>query len=453
MIEHKVKEYIKEHSMLKDGDKVVVTLSGGADSVSLLLILHALGYECHAAHCNFHLRGEESMRDERFVTSLCEHLNIPLHKTDFETETYSKEKGISIEMAARELRYDYFRKLKEDVGAKAIAVGHHRDDNIETLFLNLVRGTGIQGLCGIQPVNGDIVRPLLCVSREEILDYLATKGQTYVTDSTNLEDVYSRNKIRLNVLPELQQINQGAMENIRATINNLNEVRKIYEATIKADIERCKAKETDAYNIKELFRCISPTSVLHEIVYPLGFNKAQEADILNAARQEETGKMFYSASHIITIDRGRIVVSAKGKERRFPVSLNDFKEIECRHMNIDECMIIKDKAYAFIDADKVKGELTVRPCKTGDAFTPFGMNGRKLLSDYMTDRKFNRLQKMSQLVLCDADGEIVWLIGERASDKYRIDENTKKVIRLKGPIEGTILTSPKGEELPSGTHK
>ena len=236
MIEHKVKEYIKEHSMLKDGDKVVVTLSGGADSVSLLLILHALGYECHAAHCNFHLRGEESMRDERFVTSLCEHLNIPLHKTDFETETYSKEKGISIEMAARELRYDYFRKLKDEVDAKAIAVGHHRDDNIETLFLNLVRGTGIQGLCGIQPVNGDIVRPLLCVSREEILDYLATKGQTYVTDSTNLEDVYSRNKIRLNVLPELQQINQGAMENIRATINNLNEVRKIYEATIKADI-------------------------------------------------------------------------------------------------------------------------------------------------------------------------------------------------------------------------
>ncbi len=453
MIEHKVKEYIKGHSMLKDGDKVVVTLSGGADSVSLLLILHALGYECHAAHCNFHLRGEESMRDERFVTSLCEHLNIPLHKTDFDTETYSKEKGISIEMAARELRYDYFRKLKDEVGAKAIAVGHHRDDNIETLFLNLVRGTGIQGLCGIQPVNEDIIRPLLCVSREEILDYLATKGQTYVTDSTNLEDVYSRNKIRLNVLPELQQINQGAMENIRATINNLNEVRKIYETTIKADIERCKAKETDAYNIKELFRCISPTSILHEIVYPLGFNKAQEADILNAAKLDETGKMFYSASHIITIDRGRIVVSAKGKERRFPVSLNDFKEIECQHMNIDECVIIKDKAYAFIDADKVKGELTVRPCKTGDAFTPFGMNGRKLLSDYMTDRKFNRLQKMSQLVLCDADGEIVWLIGERASDKYRIDENTKKVIRLKGTLEGPLLTSPKGEELPSGTHK
>ncbi|MBO4663659.1 MAG: tRNA lysidine(34) synthetase TilS [Bacteroidaceae bacterium] len=430
MIEHKVKEYIKEHSMLKDGDKVIVTLSGGADSVTLLLVLHALGYECHAAHCNFHLRGEESMRDEMFATSLCKELGVPFHKTDFDTEAYSKEKGISIEMGARELRYDYFRKLKDEVGTNAIAVGHHRDDNIETLFLNLVRGTGIQGLCGIQPVNGDIIRPLLCISREDILQYLDGKGQSYVTDSTNLEDVYSRNKIRLNILPELQQINQGAMENIKATINNLNEVRKIYEATIKADIERCKATKADTYIIKELLSCLSPTSVLHEIIYPLGFNKSQEDDILNAARQDETGKMFYSASHIITIDRGKIVISPKGESETFPVSLDDFKLIERKLMRKEDCGIIKDKSYAYIDADKVKGELIVRRCKTGDSFVPFGMKGRKLLSDYMTDCKFNRLQKMSQLVLCDSDGEIVWVIGERASDKYRIDDNTRNVIQL-----------------------
>jgi len=433
-IENTVKEYIKKHSMLAENDKIIVALSGGADSVSLLLILKSLKYDCHAVHCNFHLRAEESMRDETFVTDLCTKLNIPLHKTDFDTENYSKGKGISIEMGARELRYNYFRKLKDEIGAKAIAVGHHRDDSIETLFLNLVRGTGIQGICGIQPVNGDIIRPLLCISREDILAYLEEKCQSYVTDSTNLQDIYSRNKIRINILPELQKINQGAMENIMSSIGNLCEVKKIYQTTIKTDIERCTKRGENKsliISLDELNRCVSPSSVLHEIIYPLGFNTSQEEDILTSKNQAAgIGKLFYSESHILTTDRDRIIISNKCDSGIYPVSLNDFMQIESVIIPKGECTIIKDKVYAFIDADKVKGELTVRLCKPGDAFSPFGMKGRKLLSDYMTDRKYNRIQKMNQLVLCDKDGEIIWLIGERSSEKYRVDDKTTSVIRL-----------------------
>lgn len=433
-IENTVKSFIDKHSLLKENDKVIVALSGGADSVSLLLILNSLNYDCHAVHCNFHLRGEESMRDESFASSLCKSLNIPLHKIDFDTTRYSKEKGISIEMGARELRYNYFRKLRNDIGAKAIAVGHHKDDSIETLFLNLVRGTGIQGICGIQPINGDIIRPLLCVSRNDILTYLNDKGQDYVTDSTNLQDIYSRNKIRINILPELNKINQGAMENIMSSIGNLNEVKKIYEATIKADIERCTDTENGnsiSISINELSKCISPTSTLHEIIHPLGFNKSQEEDIFSAANEDgNTGKLFYSDTHILTIDRDKIIISKINESATFPISLNDFKQIERSSIDAKDCEIKKDKSYAFLDADKIKGELNIRPCKTGDSFSPFGMKGRKLLSDYMTDRKFNRIQKMNQLVLCDSDGEIVWLIGERASEKYRIDDNTKHIIIL-----------------------
>lgn len=376
------------------------------------------------------------MRDEHFVSELCKRLGIPLHKIDFETERYSKSKGISIEMGARELRYDYFHRLKEEIGATAIAVGHHRDDNIETLFLNLVRGTGIQGLCGIQPKNGDIIRPLLCISRGDVLSYLEELHQEYVTDSTNLQDQYSRNKIRLNVLPELQDINSGAMENIRSTISNLNEVKKIYEAAIEADINNCSMNNCDTkqqaktISITKLKQCISPTSVLHEIIYPLGFNKSQETDIFKAIQTELTGQMFHSNTHVLTIDRATLVIAERTENITSPIPAKEFKGIELTTLTKEECTIIKDKSYAFVDADKLKGELTVRPCVQGDSFTPFGMKGRKLLSDYMTDRKFNRIQKSRQLVLCDTDGEIVWVIGERASEKYRVDDKSTNILML-----------------------
>ena len=229
----KVKNFIRQHHLLQEGERVVVGLSGGPDSVCLARLLDTLGYQVVAAHCNFHLRGDESMRDEQFVVSLCEERGWKLHQTHLDTTAYARQQGISIEMAAREYRYDWFKRLKEEVGAEAIAVGHHQDDNVETLLLNLTRGTGIKGLCGMQPKNGDVVRPLLCLTRKDILIYLEDVHQTYVTDHTNLEDDFARNKVRLDVLPLLETINQGAMKNLASTQENLTEVMKVYQQAMQ----------------------------------------------------------------------------------------------------------------------------------------------------------------------------------------------------------------------------
>ena len=204
MFHWNIQKYIEEKQLFTLHDKVLVALSGGADSVALLRVLLVLGYHCEAAHCNFHLRGEESDRDERFVNELCKGLGVTLHVTHFDTVAYASRHHVSIEMAAREMRYDWFEQLRKERGMAVIAVAHHRDDSVETFLLNLVRGTGIQGLKGIAPKNGAIVRPLLDVGRTDILAFLASIGQDYVMDSTNQRDEFTRNKLRLNVLPLLR---------------------------------------------------------------------------------------------------------------------------------------------------------------------------------------------------------------------------------------------------------
>ena len=211
---HTIRLYIEKYRLLSEDRPVLVGLSGGADSVALLGVLVRLGYPCIALHCNFHLRGEESDRDEAFACEFAESLEVPFHKIDFDTISYAGEKHLSIEMAARELRYAWFEEMRERLGGQAIAVAHHRDDNVETVLMNLIRGTGIRGMSGIRPRNGFIVRPLLCVSREDILAWLADQGYAYMVDSTNLSDAYTRNFIRLNVLPLLEEINPSARNTI-----------------------------------------------------------------------------------------------------------------------------------------------------------------------------------------------------------------------------------------------
>ena len=235
MIQHRVTQYIEKEGLFSSENKILVALSGGADSVALLCILHTAGYRCEAAHCNFHLRGEESNRDEQFVRQLCEKYKINLHTIDFDTTRYATEKHISIEMGARELRYNWFEKTRKDCQADVIAVAHHQDDSVETILLNLIRGTGITGLLGIRPRNGVVVRPLLCINREEIIHYLQSIQQEYVTDSTNLEDEYTRNKIRLNLLPLMQTINPSVKNNLIETCNYLNDVSTLYNKYIEKE--------------------------------------------------------------------------------------------------------------------------------------------------------------------------------------------------------------------------
>ena len=418
----KVRNYIRQHHLLEEGARVLVGLSGGPDSVCLARILDSLGYGVVAVHCNFHLRGDESQRDEQFVVSLCQQMGWELHRVDFDTQTYAQHRKISIEMAARELRYEHFRSLLHDTQAHVIAVGHHQDDNIETLLLNAVRGTGIRGLCGMQPRNNDVVRPLLCLTRQEILAHLADIQQNYVTDHTNLEDAYARNKVRLDVLPLLEHINPGAMKNLASTQENLAEVMKVYQQAMQQSLAECVEQRANGeiyIHIAKLQSHPSPISILHETLSPLGFNKAQMEDMLHTLH--ESGKVFTAEGRRALVDRQHIIVEAA--HYPMPAIHQEVVDVQDLHMQ-------KDPSHAYLDADKLHGELTLRTPRTGDTFAPFGMGGkRKLLSDFLTDQKLTLFEKEHQPLLMDGD-EIVWVVGRRSSELYRVDEHTKRVLQL-----------------------
>ena len=421
-ITEKVKQFIHKNGLLKDGARVIVGLSGGPDSVCLTMLLQKLGYEIVAVHCNFHLRGKESMRDEEFVVSLCQRMGIELHKADFDTLQYSQKRKISIEMAARELRYELFHTLMRKTHAEAIAVGHHQDDNVETMLLNAVRGTGIRGLCGMQPRNEEVVRPLLCLTRQDILAYLKEVGQDYVTDHTNLEDDYARNKVRLDVLPLLEGINAGAMKNLASTQENLSEVMKVYQQAIQETIEESVERKDNGEIIiltDKLNHAPSPISVLHEMLSPLGFNKVQLQELLSA--QAESGKIISAGGRRVLVDRQRIIVEAEHYHT---------PHIHQEELTLKDLHMQKDTRHAYLDADKLHGKLTLRTPQRGDTFAPFGMGGkRKLLSDFLTDLKLSLFEKEHQPLLMDGD-EIVWVVGLRSSELYRVDENTQTIISL-----------------------
>ena len=423
MIEKKIAQYIDNERLFPIDARIIVALSGGADSVALLRILHTLGYDCEAAHCNFHLRGTESDRDEMFVRKLCKTMRTPLHTIDFATEQYAIEKKISIEMAARELRYQWFAEIKEKTKADVIAVAHHQDDSVETVLLNLIRGTGINGLLGIRPKNGDIVRPLLRISRKEITDYLQNAGQEYMTDSTNLQDEYTRNKIRLNLLPLMQEINPLVKEHIIDTSNYLNDVNRIYNKGIEEGKQRVIEKGN--IRIVPLLKEPSPEALLFEILYPLGFNAAQTKNILTML-EGQTGKQFISKDGWRVVkNRELLLIDKKEKQENPPFCL-----IKEEKEYTKDFIIPREKHIACFDTDKLIGEINLRKWQTGDIFIPFGMKGKKKVSDYLTDRKFSIIQKENQWVLCCGD-KIIWIVGERTDNRFRIDEKTKKVTVFK----------------------
>lgn len=421
-IQEKVKLFIRQNNLLDEHARVIVGLSGGPDSVCLALMLHRLGYEVIAVHCNFHLRDEESWRDEQFATALCEKNGIICHKAEFDTLKYAKEQKISIEMAARELRYSKFRHLKKELKADAIAVGHHKSDNAETIILNLIRGTGVKGLCGMQPRNEDIVRPLLCLTRQEILSFLQDLRQGYVVDHTNMENDYARNKVRLDILPTMEQINPGVIQNLTSTIENMNEVQKVYRKAIDDAIKECCERKANGelyISIQKLEEQPSPLSVLHEVLAPMGFNKAQLKNILAATK--ESGKIFTGKWRRLLIDRDFMIIESTSYP---PVNID--KEI----VSVESINMKKDNSHAYIDADKLHGELCLRTPLEGDSFAPFGMGGkRKLLSDFLTNQKLNLFEKERLPLLMDGD-EIVWVAGLRSSELYRVDDKTQKVIIL-----------------------
>lgn len=422
----RIQHFIEENNLFALNGKVLVALSGGADSVGLLRVLIDLGYTCECAHCNFHLRGEESDRDEQFVRSLCQEHQIPLHVKHFETESYAKEKQISIEMAARELRYAWFEELRNETKSMVIAVAHHRDDSVETFLLNLIRGTGINGLKGIQAKNGHIVRPLLETSRENILNYLDHLQQNYVTDSTNLQDEYMRNKIRLNLLPIMKEMNPSIMESIQDTAQKLSETANIYNQNRKEILETSIQTTSDGYMlpIRTILEDTAPQSLLHEWLSPVGFNSSQIKDIHQSLKNEQSGKLFISNEWELLRDRDFLILQPKQKEEKIPEIIIETIEVD------NDFILLKDKNIACLDADKVALPLEIRKWKKGDKFFPFGMKGQKKVSDYLTDKKFSLFQKEKQYVAC-SEGKIVWLIGERTDERFKITERTQRALILK----------------------
>ncbi len=422
MIHALISHYIKEKKLFDKTDKLLIALSGGADSVALLRLLCDMGYLCEAAHCNFHLRAEESDRDEAFVRELCDELHIQLHVIHFDTQQYAANHKLSIEMAARELRYQWFEQLRNDTQSSYVVVAHHKDDSVETMLLNLIRGTGIAGLTGIQPQNGFVVRPLLCISRHQIIDYLDAIGQSYVTDSTNLQDEYTRNKIRLNLLPMMEELNPSVKESIAATGSHLNDALLIYKQGVEESKKRIMTEK--GINIASLLQEVAPESILHEILYPLGFTSKQIKEIYSSL-QSQSGKRFYGKNNQMVVkDREMLLIEQSTSHSSAPFELI-FREYEYTA----DYQIPRNKQVACFDTDKLPGLFEIRKWQAGDKFIPFGMKGRKLISDFMTDQKFSVVQKENQWLLLSAQ-EVIWVIGERTDNRYRIDENTKRVTEI-----------------------
>ena len=315
-IESTVKNYIVRHNMWKHDGFYIVALSGGADSVALLLILKSIGLPVEAAHCNFHLRGEESDRDEQFCVDLCEREGIALHRIHFDTFTYAEKHKVSIEMAARDLRYLYFAQLAKDINANGICVAHHRDDNVETLLLNLLRGSGVDGLAAIAPQNGNILRPLLCISRQDVLDYLAEKKQDYVTDSTNLEDDALRNKIRHHVIPLLETLNPAARDNIAQSAKYLRQAKLMLD-NMEKDMKPSDADDADSViyiDKAPIMMAASQEFMLHKCIGNYGFHGDTIDNIMDALRNPDggTGKVWKSNDYMLAIDRATAHHSAEG---------------------------------------------------------------------------------------------------------------------------------------------
>lgn len=390
----------------------LVALSGGADSIALALMMKELGMRLLALHCNFHLRGEESNRDEQFVRIFCQENSIPLEVRHFDTQALAKAHGVSIEMEARELRYAWFAERVKELNANGICVAHHRDDQAETLLLNLIRGTGLRGLAAMSPdrkIHGlRILRPLLDMSKADILDYLQERNQDYVTDSTNLEREALRNRIRLDVMPLLR--------------------------TLNPNIAECLARTAE--NVRMELDSSSRESEYHRWLAPLGFTRQQILDIYEHRPEDKdnslniSGKIWYSPTHTLLLDRGKwIVERSEKKSGETQCSLaTELLPMENRPAKDD----FLNKNQAFVDADCISGSLQLRKIRPGDRFRPYGMKkGTKLVSDYLTDRKVNLLDKQSQLVAYNADTDaIVWLVGREIDHRYRITEQTKHILRL-----------------------
>ena len=439
MIRKEFKAFVDEQRLFSKDDRILLALSGGVDSVVLAELLLELGYTFSAAHCNFHLRGEESNRDAEFVIKWAERKKVKLFVQDFDTYAYMQEKGISLEMAARELRYSWFENLMQENQIDYLLTAHHADDSAETFFINLLRGTGIAGLHGILPKNGNIIRPLLFATRKSILDYAELKNIQFVEDSTNSETKFLRNKIRHRVIPMLKEISPDFDSIIRKNIERLRDTETVFRNTVEnvKDEIIIREKENIKISIAEL-QSLNPMGIyLYEILSDYGFNESVVNNV-SMVLDAESGKRFYSKTHCLLKDREYLLIYPIEKEEtetEYSIDAEITSIIEPFKAKIE---VLKDLNFisvpkkanvAMLDMDLLNFPLELRHWKQGDSFVPFGMRKKKKLSDFFTSNKYSLLDKERQWLLCSGD-EIVWVVGKRIDDRFKISNSTKSVLKI-----------------------
>ncbi len=429
----KLKKHLSQNFPFLENAKLLLATSGGIDSMVMVYLLHELNYSIALAHCNFQLRGLESFGDQNFVQEYAQLKEIPLFLTQFDTEAFAKDYKLSTQIAARELRYNWFYELLETESYDYIITAHHADDVIETFIINLSRGTGLDGLVGIPEQNDKIIRPLLPFSREEIQEYAAQNHIQWREDSSNASDKYLRNKIRHHIVPLLKELNPHFLESFEKTCSYLKQSQELVEDAAVMVYQQVAQEEGETIRIdlKQLLRLPNYKSYLYQWLKEFGFTAWE--DIYDLV-ESQSGKQVFSSDYRLLKDRIQLILSPiqEGDETVYLIE-KDTQEIENPLMLVFSRVNEISKAShttIFVDEDKLTFPLVLKRWEEGDSFQPFGMNGKtKKLSKLFKDEKLSLIEKENAWVLWSAN-QIVWVVGIRQDERFKIDDSTKKILKI-----------------------